>query len=111
MKSLQQVNIDNYHNTIKNLHHGHDMHIMHRDWHEKNVNPNLDKFPEMQDPNWSVNEEFGSNFLQMHHEMIKARPTESHKHMEHASIAEWYSEQGLSLPSLWNPLNVIPKEL
>ncbi len=108
MKSPHQINIENYHSSIENMHHGHNMHVMHRDWHQNNPDPTT---PSMQDPNWGINLVFGTNFLQMHHEMVKAKSADPHHHMMHASVAEWYSDQGLSLPSLWNPLDVIPANL
>lgn len=108
MKSPHQLNIEKYHSSIGNMHHGHNMHVMHRDWHQNNPDPAP---PEMQDPNWGINLVFGTNFLQMHHEMVKAKSTDPHHHMMHTSVAEWYSEQGLTLPSLWNPLEAIPTEL
>lgn len=108
MKSLHQINIENYHAAIENMHHGHNMHVMHRNWHQNNPDPST---PSVQDPNWGVNLIFGTNFLQMHHEMVKAKSADPHHHMMHTSVAEWYSDQGLSLPSLWNPLDIIPEEL
>jgi len=105
VKSLHQLNIENYHLEIESMH---NMHIMHRNWHANNPDPEL---PETQDPNWGVSLIFGTNFLQMHHEMVKARNDETHQHMMHSSVAAWYKTEEIELPEAWNPLSVIPNEL
>ncbi len=108
MKSAHQLHIEKYHATIEAMHPGHNMHVMHRDWHANNRDPEL---PSRLDPNWGVSLTFGTNFLQMHHEMVKATNVEPHQHMMHSSVAAWYADEGIELPSVWYPLAVIPDEL
>lgn len=84
------------------------MHIVHRDWHNVNSDPTP---PSRQDPNWGTNLVFGSNFLQMHHEMVKASSSEPRQHMMHDSVLEWYNKNGNTPPSVWGPLAEIPAEL
>jgi hypothetical protein len=107
MKSKHQVLVEQYHADIE-AHHGHNMHLMHRDWHSNNRDPSL---PERQDPNWGLDFDVGTDFLQMHHEMVKASANEQKFQMHHASVAEWYSSQNVDLPLSWNPMEVIPDEL
>jgi Common central domain of tyrosinase len=47
----------------------------------------------------------------MHHEMVKATTTEQHFHMLHESLVDWYQQQRIGLPSLWDPMQPIPTEL
>jgi hypothetical protein len=108
MKSLHQINIENYHSMIETMHPGHNMHVMHRDWHASNPDPEL---PTGQNPNWGANLIFGTNFLQMHHEMVKATNSEPHQHMMHDSVAEWYKNEDLELPQTWDPSSIIPQDL
>lgn len=108
MKSVHQMHIEDYHRAVLDRHPGHNMYVMHRDWHRDNRDPAL---PDSLDRNWGTNLVFGSNFLQMHHEMVKATPGEPHLHMMHDSVAQWYSSEGHDLPPLWNPLAEIPEDL
>jgi hypothetical protein len=109
MASVHQQNVANYHEAMsQHGHHGgHNMYIFHRDWHQQNTDPSPPAAP---DSNWGMDLPFGTNFLQMHHEMVKGNGV-GHQHMLHASLVSWYQEQGLSLPALWNPLESIPTEL
>jgi len=108
MTSIHQENIEQYHSDVESMHHGHNMHIVHRDWHADNPDPRM---PPRQDPNWGVNMIFGTNFLQMHHEMVKATDAEPHLHMMHPSVAQWYKNENIPLPSVWDPLSETPGEL
>jgi hypothetical protein len=110
MASIHQDNVTHYHAAVSDpAHHGgHNMHLIHREWHRQNRDPLP---PNRPDPNWGVNLVFGTNFLQMHHEMVKALPNEQHFHMFHESVAYWYQEQGLNLPITWNSLSPIPPDL
>jgi len=110
MASVHQQNVAQYHAAVsQHGHHaGHDMYIFHRDWHQQNRDPRPPTHP---DRNWGMNLVFGTDFLQMHHEMVKATSSEARQHMMHESLVDWYQQQGLSLPTLWNPLEPIPAEL
>ena len=108
MKSVNQINIENYHDAIETMHPGHNMHVMHRNWHANNPDPTA---PTSLNPDWGVDLIFGTNFLQMHHERVKATSSEPHQHMMHSSVVEWYLAEGLLLPPTWNPLLSIPEEL
>jgi hypothetical protein len=110
MASIHQTHVANYHAAISThaAHGGHDMYLFHRDWHQNNRNPVL---PTRPSATWGSDIAFGSNFLQMHHEMVKAPQGEAHQHMTHESLAQWYLDQGLSLPRTWNPKRRIPAAL
>lgn len=110
MASLHQQNISDYHRSVASVSHhgGHNMHIFHRDWHRNNRNPVP---PSRPDTNWGMNLVVGTNFLQMHHEMLKAAMTEQRFHMMHESLLDWYQQNGKQLPVEWNPLSAIPDEL
>lgn len=110
MAISHQQHVADYHKAIsQDTHHGgHDMYIIHRDWHQQNRDPVPPRNP---DRNWGMNLIYGTNFLQMHHEMVKAASTETRHHMMHKSIVEWYQSQNINLPSLWNPSQPIPIEL
>jgi Common central domain of tyrosinase len=102
-----QQAINAYHREMsQHAHHGgHEMFLFHRDWHQQNRDPIP---PTRQDRNWGTNLVFGTNFLQMHHEMVKAADSEQRFHMQHSSIAGWYANKGYDLPPEWNPLSDIP---
>ncbi|MGE0451342.1 MAG: tyrosinase family protein [Vicinamibacterales bacterium] len=110
MASDHQQHIARYHAAVsQHAHHGgHDMYLFHRDWHQQNRDP---RPPARPDRNWGTNLVFGINFLQMHHEMVKAAGDEARQHMMHESVAAWYQTQELELPALWNPRETIPDEL
>jgi hypothetical protein len=63
------------------------------------------------DRNWGMNLVFGTDFLQMHHEMVKATSTEPRQHMMHESLVAWYQQLGHVMPTLWDPRDPIPAEL
>lgn len=100
-----QEQINQYHEEIS---HHHDMHVFHANWHRQNPDPARPPTP---DPNWGADTAFGQRFLQMHHEMVKARDSEPKQFMNHPSIASWHAAKGYALPSEWNPLTAIPDEL
>lgn len=110
MASLHQQNVSDYHRSIAsaNHHSSHNMHIFHRNWHRDNRDPVPPSSP---DENWGMNLVFGTNFLQMHHEMLKAAATEQRFHMMHESLIDWYQQNNRQLPIEWNPLSTIPKDL
>lgn len=111
MASLHQQHVANYHAAMSHGGH-HDMHLFHRNWHQVNrdpVRPPL--LPNAPNRQWGMNLVFGTNFLQMHHEMVKAAPSEQRFHMMHDSLIAWYQQQSLALPAEWNPLQPIPAEL
>lgn len=110
MASVHQENVARYHAAMAaHQHHGgHEMYTFHFDWHQRNPVPD---FPEQPDRNWGMDLDFGTNFLQMHHEMVKASTSETHHHMQHQSIVSWYQQETLALPPQWNPLQTIPSEL
>jgi hypothetical protein len=110
MASLHQDNVARYHAAMATHagHGGHEMYRFHYEWHQRNPVPDLPKKP---DRNWGMDLDFGTNFLQMHHEMVKAAAGETRQHMAHQSIVSWYQQEKLALPSQWNPLSTIPSEL
>lgn len=110
MASVHQQHVAQYHAAVsEHSHHGgHDMYIVHRDWHQQNREP---RPPTRPDRSWGINLVFGSNFLQMHHEMVKATATEPHQNMMHESIVAWYQSQNLTLPQPWDAQKPIPVEL
>src|SRR5436190_19769778 len=94
MATIQaQRAVAEYHREIgaSGHHAGHDMYLFHRDWHAQNPDPVPPLAP---DRNWGVNLIFGTNFLEMHHEMVKAADTEPKHHMMHASLVSWYEAKG-----------------
>ena len=107
---MHQQNVARYHSAMSQHsdHGGHDMYVFHRDWHDQNRDP---RPPERPDRNWGMNLVFGANFLQMHHEMVKATSAEPRQHMMHESIAGWYRSQNLALPAPWDPTQPSPNEL
>ena len=110
MSSLHQARVAQYHEAlVSGGHHGeHNMYLFHRDWHINNPNPTP---PAVRDLNWGSDLHFGSDFLQMHHEMVKATSAEPHQHMQHASVATWYQDQHFQLPATWTPGTTISAEL
>ncbi len=110
MPSLHQAHISTYHAEMANSgHHGsHNMHLFHARWHQDHRDPVP---PNFQNPTWGTDIAFGRDFLQMHHEMIKAPDDAPREHMHHSSIASWYAKKQIPLPVAWDPLSVIPPEL
>lgn len=110
MASVHQENIARYHTEMSNQGHhgGHNMYLFHANWHRQNPDPPL---PGRPNRNWGTNLSFGTRFLQMHHEMVKAALSEPHEFMQHDSLVAWYQQKELSLPQEWNPLDTIPDEL
>lgn len=108
MKSKHQLLVEGYHAAIETGHGGHNMHLIHRAWHQANRNPPA---PGTVDPDWGVNLDFGYKFLQMHHEMVKATSQEDHHYMHHDSIAQWYADNGHQMAAEWDPRSEIPEEL
>lgn len=102
-----QAAVAEYHDQML-AQHGHDMHEFHADWHRWNRDPRPPSSPTR---DWGAEHAFGTDFLQMHHEMIKAEDDEPKFHMHHGSIVSWYHANDYDLPSLWNPLTPIPDEL
>jgi hypothetical protein len=102
-----QEAIAQYHREISQhaAHGGHDMYLFHRDWHSQNRDPVP---PQRPNRAWGTNLVYGTNFLQMHHEMVKASDNERKYHMQHQSLAAWYSSKGYPLPPEWDPLAEIP---
>jgi hypothetical protein len=106
---VAQKAVAEYHREIaQSAHHRHDMYLFHRDWHQQNRDPIPPGTP---DPDWGADLIFGSNFLQMHHEMVKAADNEPKFHMMHASLVSWYQSKGYELPAEWDPLATIPATL
>lgn len=105
MKSKHQILVDKYHSEVG---HHHNMHIMHRNWHNVNTEPEL---PTTVDPNWGIDIRFGTDFLQMHHEMLNANKDDPKYHMMHDSISNWYENNGEFLPLGWQPNQIIPEDL
>lgn len=54
---------------------------------------------------------FGTAFLQMHHEMVRATDSEPRQFMHHQSIDAWYEANGHERPDAWNPMERIPSDL
>lgn len=110
MASIHQQNVARYHAEMSqhSAHGGHDMYIFHRDWHQQNRDP---RPPNKPDRNWGMNLVYGTNFLQMHHEMVKATLAEPHQHMMHESLLVWYKKKSIDLPAAWIPGQQIPTEL
>ena len=46
------------------------MYLFHRDWHARNSDPIPPAAPNRR---WGADQVFGTNFLQMHHEVVKPR--------------------------------------
>jgi hypothetical protein len=105
--SAQQAVAD-FHREAAQGHHGHDMYLFHRDWHQTNPDPIPPAAP---DPSWGVGLPFGRNFLQMHHEMVKVADGEPKLFMMHPSLVSWYVAKGYDLPPEWDPLTRIPAVL
>lgn len=99
-----------YHAEISQLegHGGHDMFLFHGQWHIDNRDPVP---PPRRDRSWGSDLVFGTSFLQMHHEMVKAADDEPRFHMNHASLASWYLKKGYDVPEEWDPLAPIPEIL
>lgn len=102
-----QQAVAEYHREMAQM--GHDMYIMHRDWHIQNRDPVP---PQQPDRKWGTNLVYGTNFLQMHHEMVKAADDEPKLHMVHQSIVSWYRSKGYDLPPPWgDTVTPIPDRL
>ncbi len=117
MASIHQQKVTEYHASISqeenhdgNIHSYHNMYLFHRDWHNNNPSPTNPR-PYRPRRNWGVDKDFGTKFLQMHHEMLRAKDNEPKYHMKHDSIVSWYQKQGYGLPNEWNPMDAIPEEL
>jgi len=107
--SAQQAVAEYHRELSQHSHHGgHDMYIFHGNWHQRNGDPTPPSAP---DRNWAVDLVFGTNFLQMHHEMLKAADNEPKLHMLHQSLVSWYASKGYDLPDEWEPLTQIPNNL
>lgn len=113
MAGVHQQLVDAYHRAMEHGggHHGHNMHLFHRDWHRTNRDPSRAQFPPRPDAAWGMDLTFGGNFLQMHHEMVRAGDGMPRHHMPHASLASWYQANGHALPAVWDPTAVIPPPL
>jgi hypothetical protein len=96
-----------YHAEISH-HGGHEMFQFHGQWHIDNRDPTP---PPRRDRNWGRDLGFGTNFLQMHHEMVKAADDEPKLHMNHASLVSWYLQKDYDVPEEWGPLTPIPEVL
>jgi hypothetical protein len=107
---MAKVNIQSaiaeYHQMMTQM--GMDMHTFHANWHQNNRDPQRPAAP---DANWGTNLRFGNDFLQMHHEMVKAKDNEQKFFMHHSSIVSWFQSKNYDLPNEWNPLTPIPAEL
>jgi len=105
-----QQKVAAYHKDLASSGHhgGHDMYQFHFQWHQVNRDPVR---PARPDARWAADLVFGTNFLQMHHEMVKAGDDEPRQHMMHASIASWFTSHQVALPPAWNPLTPIPADL
>lgn len=110
MAITAQQAVADYHRAMgQHAHHGGaDMFSFHRGWHQQNPDPQP---PSPGSSNWGVNLAFGTAFLQMHHEMVKARDDEPRLHMHHQSLVSWYAAQSHALPAEWDPLAAIPELL
>ena len=107
--AAQQAVAEYHRELAQSGHHGgHDMFIFHRDWHFQNPDPPPPGSPE---PEWGTDLAFGTNFLQMHHEMVKAADSEPKFHMMHQSLVSWYRTKDYDLPPPWSPLSPIPAGL
>jgi len=107
VNTVNQQHIAEYHSELLAMH-GHDMHSFHADWHAQNPDPRRPSRPTRA---WGADIPFGSNFLQMHHEMVNAEDGEPKRFMEHSSIVSWYKSKTYSLPALWDPLQPIPDDM
>ncbi|MFO1095868.1 MAG: tyrosinase family protein [Planctomycetaceae bacterium] len=103
-----QTAVASFHADAARGQHGHNMYLFHRDWHQTNRDPTPPTAP---NPDWGVDLMFGRNFLQMHHEMVKATDGEAKFFMMHSSLVSWYMQKGYDLPPEWNPLTPIPAGL
>lgn len=102
-----QKAVNEYHAEMLSMH-GHNMFSFHRKWHIDNPNPTR---PQQPAPDWGTDIAFGTNFLQMHHEMVKATDGEPKSHMDHQSLVSWFKAKEYDLPAEWNSLTPIPNEL
>lgn len=101
-----QSAIVEYHQVMTQM--GMDMHTFHANWHQNNRDP---RRPNSPDANFGTTLNFGNNFLQMHHEMVKAKDNDQKFFMHHSSIVSWFQSMNYNLPQEWNPLSPIPAEL
>jgi len=108
LKGPVQRQIDAYHAELRG--HGHDMSRFHADWHRNNPDPAPPPAGRVQ-PDYGMNVRFGGDFLQMHHEMVRAADTERKTFMQHQSIESWFRARRLPLPPLWTPGQPIPGAL
>ena len=104
--SRAQQLLNDYHSEIAG--HGHNMFLFHRDWHRNNPNPPI---PTQVNANWGSDLSFGSDFFQMHHEMVSAADGEPKRFMMHSSLMAWYRARAEPLPPAWNSLQPILPEL
>jgi hypothetical protein len=102
-----QQAIAQYHAEMQSLH-GMDMHLFHANWHRRHPDPQP---PDAPDRSWGKDLSFGEDFLQMHHEMVKATDDEPKRFMHHPSLASWYRDKGYGLPPEWDPMAPIPEAL
>jgi Ferritin-like/Common central domain of tyrosinase len=107
---LAQQAVVEYHREMAQAGHhgGHDMFRFHRDWHAQNPDPVPPPAPNRA---WGADLVFGTNFLQMHHEMVKAADNEPKFHMPHQSLVSWYAAKSYALPGEWDPAATIPPVL
>jgi hypothetical protein len=84
---------------------GMNMFEFHTQWHIDNRDPTP---PDQIDPNWATGIDFGTRFLQMHHEMVRAADDEPKQFMMHQSLVGWYQGKGYDLPPEWDPATTIP---
>jgi len=108
--TAQQAVAEYHREMAQHAHHhgGDDMFTFHRKWHQQNPDPTP---PINVNSDWGVNLAFGANFLQMHHEMVKAPDGAPKTQMKHQSLVSWYAAKGYELPPEWNPLAEIPDTL
>lgn len=109
---MTSVNIQDaiaeYHHEM-HMHMGMDMHDFHWQWHFDNRTPRRPNRPV--GVTWAVDNDFGSKFLQMHHEMVRAEDSEPRPMMGHQSLVSWFKSKNYYLPKEWDPLTPIPPEL
>ncbi|CAN5564483.1 hypothetical protein BH11ARM2_BH11ARM2_13560 [soil metagenome] len=108
-QSTHQKLVTEYHSDMSNMRPGMgmDMYLFHAKWHQDNRDPR----PSTRiDPDWGTNIGYGTAFLQMHHEMVRAANSEPKQFMMHESIFAWYQTGGRALPTEWDTLTAIPQD-